>query len=299
VTPARRGALAATLGAVLLGCGPGTVTRIVDGQMLEGRPIPPEAYASYLKAELWVAAGNRKAALAELENALDADPRSPQILTRIGELTCLPPANPSAGHRAFSWFERALERDAEYAPAFLGRARCLEALGRKGEALRDAEQGAYLDPLLLESTRTVARLLFAVGRHADAWRWLDARVTLEPESRDAWQLVLEAATREKDAVRSLRARRALGLAKEQDETPVDEALDEALATLRADPEDTEAWTRALVAADLRGDERKFHEALTLLSPEALAPSERSLALLAELIARRVGPDGRAALEKAR
>ena len=45
---ARRGVLLFCV--VLLGCGPGTVTRVVDGEMLEGRAIPPDAYAAYAKA---------------------------------------------------------------------------------------------------------------------------------------------------------------------------------------------------------------------------------------------------------
>lgn len=325
----RGAALLAALSLCALGCTEGTVTRVVDGETLEGRPIAPEAYAAYTKAELWAAAGNRQAALAEFDRALDADPRSPTILCRIGELTCVERTRES-GRRALKSFARALDRDPHHAPAFLGRAECLERLGRTKEALVDAERGAHLDPLSLESTRTVARLLFAVGRRSEAWTWLEARAAFEPSSSEAATLVLEAAIREKDPVRVARARRALGTLGGGTAPSLDEALarrdlasarraglserlsgaklalysldrapelalEQALATLRADSQDTDAWTAALVAADRVGDERQFAEILPLLDAEPLAPSPRALALLSELIARRAGPDAAKAL----
>lgn len=330
---ARRGAAIVALSLSALGCAEGAVTRVVDGETLEGPPIAPEAYAAYAKAELWAAAGNRRAALAELDRALDADPRSPTILSRIGELTCEDPTRES-GRRALKSFARALDRDPHHAPAFLGRAECLERMGRTKEALVDAERGAYLDPISLESTRTVARLLFAVGRRSEAWTWLEARAAFEPASPEAAHLVLEAAIREKDPVRAARTRKALGALDGSTSPSLDEALarrdlasarraalavrlsgaklalysldrapelalEQALSTLRADSQDTDAWTAALVAADRVGDERRFAEILPLLDAEPLAPSPRALALLSELIARRAGPDAARALAAAR
>jgi len=328
----RGAAIVVALSLWAFGCADGSVTRVVDGETLEGPPIAPEAYAAYAKAELWAAAGSRRAALAEFERALDADPRSPTILTRIGELRCEDRPRED-GRRAMKSFARALERDPHYAPAFLGRAQCLERLGRTKEALADAERGAYLDPLSLESTRTVARLLFAAGRRREAWTWLEARAAFEPSSSDAAALVLEAAMREKDQVRAARARKALGSLDELPPPTLDEALarrdlasarkaglaqrlsgaklalysldrapelalEQALVTLRADPQDTDAWTAALVAADRVGDERRFAEILPLLDAEPLPPSPRALALLSELIAHRAGPDATKALAAA-
>jgi tetratricopeptide (TPR) repeat protein len=255
---------------------------------------------------------------------IDADPASPQILTRIGELRC-EPGSTDAATSALDAFDRALARDPEYGPAFLARARCLEALGRREEALAQARRGAYLDPLRLESTRIVARLLFSLGRRQEAWTWLEARVALEPSSVAALKLLIEAAAREKDPARRASARHDLEALVRRDPLTLDEAiarrdlsamrraalarrlsgamlahyclerapdlaLEQALATLRADGQDSDAWTVALVAADRLGDERHFGEALDLLDAEPSRPSPRSLALLSELIERRAGED---------
>ena len=290
---------------VAMGCTPGTVTRVVDGEEREGRPIAAEAYAAYVKAELYAAQGDRKHALELLATALDQDPVSPELVTRYGELLC----EQEAGPKALERFERALELDAAYAPAFLGRARCLCRLERTEEALAAAERAAYLDPMSLETTREVTRLLFARGRATDAWRWLEARLLLEPESRGAQSLLLEAAERQRDPARAERARRSLAVdvpdrAKLRDaalRSPAAQplqALTQAERRLAADPEDTDAWTAGLVAADLLGDEARFRKLLGVLGESPLPMTPAALARLVELVARRCGPEAAAALSLA-
>lgn len=286
-------------------CTPGTVTRVVDGERFEGRPIAEEAYAAYAKAELYAAQGDRKHALALLATALDEDPASPELVTRYGELLC----DGEAGPEALERFQRALDLDPEYAPAFLGRARCLERLGRKAEALAAAEHAAYLDPMGLAATREVSRMLFARGRTEEAWRWLEARVLLDPDSRAAHALLLEAAVREKDGARAERARRALG--GNGSELTLDasaplralpaeprRALERAERRLAADPEDTDAWIAGLVAADLLGEEERFRALLGALGERPLPPTPAALSLLTELLARRCGSEAAAALSLA-
>jgi tetratricopeptide (TPR) repeat protein len=283
------------------GCTPGTVTRVVDGQTLEGRSIPAEAYAAYAKAELLAARGDRKHALEHYAYAIDRDPRSPELIARYGEVSC----EEAPGEGALARFERALALDPEYAPAFLGRARCLSRLGRTAEALAAAERAAALDPMSFATTREVARLLFVLGRPDDAWVWLEARLLLEPDSRAAHALVLEAAERERDPARAERARRALRVVTDSpraNERPLalafaspHRALELAERRLAADPEDTDAWIAGLVAADLVGDEARFRKILGELGETPLPVTPVVLELLAELVARRCGPEAGTAL----
>jgi tetratricopeptide (TPR) repeat protein len=284
-----------------VGCTPGTVTRVVDGELRVGRPISEEAYAAYAKAELAAAQGDRRQALTLLEAALDEDPRSPELETRYGEILCADAPGPHALER----FASALELDPEYAPAYLGRARCLRRLGRANEALVAAERAAYLDPMALETTREVSEILFARHRADEAWRWLETRILLEPTSRAVHALLLEAAVREKDDARAERARSVLenqrGRQSER-ERPLRSlpseparALSQAERRLAADPDDTDAWVAALVAADLLGDEERFQRLLRVLSDTPLPISPPALHLLSELVARRCGANAAAAL----
>jgi tetratricopeptide (TPR) repeat protein len=278
---------------------------VVDGERVEGRPIAAEAYAAYAKAELHAAQGDRKHALELLAAALDQDPASPELVTRYGELLC----DGGAGARALERFERALDLDPEYAPAYLGRARCLERLGRRAEALAAAQHAAYLDPMALATTREVSLMLFSRGRTSEAWRWLEARVLLEPASRAANALLLEAALREKDDARTARARRALALTGSEltadagaalRALPAEprQALERAERRLAADPDDTDAWIAGLVAADLLGEEARFGALLASLGESPLSPTPAALSLLTDLLERRCGPDAAAALSLA-
>jgi tetratricopeptide (TPR) repeat protein len=319
----------------LSGCfGQNSVTRVVDGQAREGRAIDESAYAAYLRAALEQQAGKREQALEELDRALDSDALSPEILTRIGELRCgttqaSGAVSAKATRAALGAFSRALGLDGSYAPAWLGRARCLERSGRRAEALVAAERAAYFDPLRVESTTTVARLLFAAGRDDEAWAWLDALVLLEPSSIDAERARLAAAERQRSAFRRDRSRQrlaalgrpvaaaeraaleralargdlasarahalALGISGAElallaCESAPELAFEQALFVLRADPSEASAWVAALVAADRLADEQRFAEALDELDAEPLPASRGALELLGELIARRAGPD---------
>ena len=339
------GWVAGLLSLSLAGCfGRGSVARVVDGNVREGRAIDETAYAAYLRAAFLESNGDTARALEELERALDWDPGSPEILTRIGELRCGTALAPNApkpaegeAHAGLVAFSRALGLDDAYAPAWLGRALCLERLGRRAEALTAAQNAAYYDPLRIESTTVVARLLFALGRPREAWAWLDARVLMEPESVDAERARLAAAVAEHAGERAARSQRVLatlghpvpGNARAELEQALAAgdlatararaldlrltsaelaifavkrapalAFDQALSVLRADPSDTSAWAAALAAADRLGDEQRFADALDELDPDPLPPSPEALELLGEIVARRGGPEAKAALERA-
>lgn len=331
-------ALAVVVG-VTAGCrGGAEVARIVDGRVESGRAVDEEAYAASLRAGILDASGDRDRALEELERALAADPESPELLTRYGEVACgaerSSPPRPASALNAFS---RALALEPTYAPAWLGRARCLELLGREPEALAAAELAATYDPEDVATTELVARLLFAFGRSTEAWAWLDGLATLLPDSPEAQRARLVAASRQHDRGRELVARRALETlgARLPDDAAVDldraivrgdlaaarrAALDLRLtgsglalllarrapalglaqgeAVLLADPTESDAWIAALTAADALADRASFERLLPLLDPEPLPPSNRGVAFLGELLARHTGGEGQKALLQA-
>jgi len=328
-------ALAGLLGAATACRGGAEVTRIVDGRAERGRAVDEEAYAASLRAGILDASGDRDRALAELERALGSDPDSAELLTRYGEVACgAARSSPPRPAGALSAFSRALALEPTYAPAWLGRARCLELLGREPEALAAGVLAAAYDPEDVGATELVARLLFAFGRRAEAWAWLDGLATLAPDSPEAQRARLHAAARQHDRERELVARRALEAlgARLPGDTRVE--LDRAIArgdlpaarraaigfrlsnsdlalvlarrapalallhaeaVLLADPTASDAWIAALTAADALADPESFARILPLLDPEPLLPSTTGLSLLGELVARHTGPEGRKAL----
>jgi tetratricopeptide (TPR) repeat protein len=314
----------------------GPVTRVADGETMEGRAIEPEAYAAYLRASALEARGDAPGAVAELERALDEDPESPEIVTRIARLLCAHGgASPEAGEEALDSFDDALALDPTYAPAWLGLAECRERRGNRSGALEAAELAAYYDPSSSAATRTVARLLFALGRPDDAFTWLEALVALFPKSREAEQALLDAAVARNDRAREARARSALAALGTADRKARDTALGDAIRrgdlgaarslavalsirpstlallaldraaprvaleqarlVLAADPSDSDAWIAALAAADELGDDVAFSEALRALDADPLPPSERALEIFARLVQRHGGPEAAAAL----
>jgi len=330
-------AILAGLGA--LACGGGApVTRLVDGRLETGRAVNEEAYAASLRAGIFDATGDRDRALDALEQALAADPDSPELLARYGEVACgAERSSPPRPASALSAFSRALALDPTYAPAWLGRARCLELLGREPEALAAAQLAVAYDPEHVGATELVARLLFAFGRKSEGWAWLDGLATLAPESPEAQRALLSAAVRLRDRARERRAKKALvtlgvrvpGEAAEELERAIarrdlpaarraaislrlasgalavllatrapELALAEAETVLRADPTASDAWIAGLAAADALADHERFATLLTELDPDPLPPSRAALALLGALVQRHAGNDGARALTQA-
>lgn len=227
----------------LPGCGFsfGPVTRVVDGIPEESRYISPEAYAAYARGTYFESRGELGAALDAYEQALDEDANSPEIYTRIGAVRCK--TSFSHAQRAF---ERALDLDPEYAPAWHERARCLAANGRHAEALTAATRGLELDPERLDTSLLIVELQTRLGKTDEARRWLDALVTLAPSSRPAAQALLEAARRDRDRGRELWARELLR------ETP---SGGYEASIVRAAPEGSEPLAVALARGDLAAARR--------------------------------------------
>jgi tetratricopeptide (TPR) repeat protein len=115
-----------------------SVDRVYGGEVVRGRFVEPEAYATFLRGAIAEAAGKTQDAITEYERAARLDPRSPEIWTRIGALQC-----PS--ETADASFRRALDLDRGSARAWAAMAACATARGRSAEAQSDAEHAASLD----------------------------------------------------------------------------------------------------------------------------------------------------------
>ena len=87
-------ALAAILAISLAGCGRGPdVMRVVNGRLVGGAFVEPEAYASFLRGAIADARGDSAEALAAYTDAAQRDSDDPEIWTRIGDVRCR--ANPA------------------------------------------------------------------------------------------------------------------------------------------------------------------------------------------------------------
>lgn len=167
------------LGAALLGslaCGATRSTeRVVNGRTELGRYIDAEAYAAYTEGAYREARGDFAGAEMAYRRALLRDGQSPEILTRLGALACR-----QSSPRALRHFERASEL-AEYAPAWLERARCLLRQRQTAAALQAALRCVDLDPLGAGGNLLVVRLYRESAQPERARAWLFAWLLLEPE----------------------------------------------------------------------------------------------------------------------
>lgn len=164
----RRYAIAVCVAAQACG-GYASTTRIVDGHVLVGRPIEPESYALYLSAQLSEAQGGLHRARQLYLEATRLDPQSPELWTRLGELSCR--LKLALADREL---ERALRLDRWYAPAWVARARCELFRGKLDKAQRFARAAQVADPEDLETTLVLGEVLEAQGQHQRAANQLAA-----------------------------------------------------------------------------------------------------------------------------
>jgi tetratricopeptide (TPR) repeat protein len=194
--------------ASLSGCAGGErVTRVAGGFRDEGRFIDTQSYSAFTSGAVAEASGRFADARLLYEQALDADESSPEILTRIGAVSCQlavrgAKAELRAAERAF---DEALDLDDTFAPTYYERAVCARARGQRGEALKDALRAVRFDASPVPYTRLVADLLFETRRPREAWAWLDALTVRYPDSAEVWSAYRRAAERERDSVRLRRA----------------------------------------------------------------------------------------------
>jgi len=191
----------------LAGCGDPTVIRIIDGKPVEGRFIPYEAYAYYARGADFEAHGDSRAAVESYRAAVELDPKSAEIWTRLGATLCANDASPGSVDEAF---EHAEDLDPSYERLYRERALCASSKGRVKEALTFATRSLELDPNRDEVVLLYASLLERTGDVKGAERALDELVITRPTSIKGWLARYELALRRGDRFTAERTGRTLG-----------------------------------------------------------------------------------------
>ncbi len=165
------------------GCGGySTTTRVVDGETLTSKPVTPQGYALYLEAAIEEASGNLAAARDGYLAATEFDGDDPELWTRVAALSC------QLGIRsADEEFDKALNADHWYAPAWVARSQCALRHGDLSQALDFALQAQLSAADDLETTDAVALVYERLGRVDAALRQWVAYTVLHPGDRRGWQ----------------------------------------------------------------------------------------------------------------
>lgn len=295
---------------LVTGCGvlgDDAVTRRVHGHTQVGHFVGEDAYLAYAEGAIAEAKSDHERALAAYQRAADEDPRSADPWTRIAAVRC---ARGDAADATEAAFARAIHRDPTYAPAFSERARCRLSRGDAERALGDAETAVRLDPSDPTTTLGLAACLRALGRDAEAARWLRglrARAPGEPRTQAELSALtagtgtperrplgdVDAALAASDLPRARKAATgklssaelalraaalgAMGLAREQ-----------ALLVLGAEPTSADARVALLVAGDALADTVAVERALSAVPERTAPPSPLAALLLREVLSRRAG-----------
>ncbi len=306
------------------------VARRVEGVTVVTRRVDERALAAYARARGADARGARAEALAEYARVLELDPDSGEAWTRIGALRCesdlegaraaferAEALQPGAGPLLRARAECALARgdaagalgDARRAVAVepdsiegtLIYARALELGGDPGTASRWLEALVLREPSARAAWAALEALASrrgdaALARSAAA---RGARVSMAPPpvaARARARAALDEAlvAYELDRARAVAARagvpeavvalRAAALGRPE------LAADAAELARAADPSDADAWIAAVVAASLLSDRGALEALAGGPAGDASRPAPLAVALLAELLAREVGPD---------
>jgi tetratricopeptide (TPR) repeat protein len=273
----------ALLALALAGCGEPAVVRLVDGRPVSGRFIGDDAYALYLWAADAEARGDLAQARRGFEQAALADPRSPEIWTRIGALRCRMEPSPSMPPGAALAFDKAEAVDPSFGPAFRERARCLLAHGEAAAAALAADRAVALDPDDVETSLLRADALARAGRAEEARRALHSVAARFPRSSAVVRALFALARSTGDAALADEAsRRAAELppdlaASLRDEAPAGSPLAGVDEALRAG--DLEGARRRALHARIPGSEVALR-AVALGKP-ALARAQAELLLGAD------------------
>ncbi len=232
-------AIASLAGALALGCAKQDgVLRVVDGRVVVGAFIEPEAYAAFLRGAIAEERGELQEALKGYTDAVRYDPNDAEIWSRIARVLCvIRPGDPQSD----AALARAFDIDAEYAEAWAVRAECAMARGDAVGAETAARRAVEVDRVATDLQLLLARA--ANGSRGDAMRDRLVALTLaHAESVAAWRALAAWARAHEDV--ALYARALAELARR---TPLDRAsLATATTMLAGDGEIVAA--RALAAA---------------------------------------------------
>jgi hypothetical protein len=194
--------VAVLAGALGAGCGGAhDVLRVVDGRVVRGDFVEPEAYAAFLRGAVADDRGDLAEALVAYDDASRSDHDDPEIWTRIGDVRCRRSAHDSEADAAI---ERALAIDRTYAPAWEARARCASRRGDPAGAVLASRRASELDPL--DVGLQVALAHADDGANADGARArLVALTLLHGERAAAWDALATWGRAHRDATLVARA----------------------------------------------------------------------------------------------
>ena len=178
----------------------GSVVRLVDGQEVRGRVIGTDAYANYTRGMLLELAESYSEAERAYQRALDSDPDSPELWTRLGLVRCRQKNRAGAA----SAFTRADGLDPEYGPLAIAQSECARFEGDPERALKHARRAVARDPNNPHATTTVIVSLRASGKAREALNWAISDA-LQHASPSAWKRVATLAKRAGDPAWALHA----------------------------------------------------------------------------------------------
>jgi tetratricopeptide (TPR) repeat protein len=185
---------------------------MVGGHRVQGRFVADEAYAAYLKGVVLETQGRIDLAMAAYGEAIEHDPESAELWTRLGVLRCSEATKPGGPVKtAGPWdaFTRASEIDPGYEETWTERARCHLKRGELDGAARAARVAVSLDPDRPEPAILLALVLERQGQTDEARRWLDGLIARDPWSIVAHEAMAAFATRARDDVRRQTSEEAL------------------------------------------------------------------------------------------
>lgn len=175
--------VAIVAGALAVGCFKQEgVLRVVDGRVVEGPFIEPEAYAAFLRGAIAEERGELRDAMTAYVEAARADPNDPEIWSRIARVSCVVDARDRAADAALA---RALSLDPEYSEALAVRAECAMARGDAAGAEEAARRVLAVDRTSTELELLLARATGSRGGVATRDR-LIALTLAHGESVAAW-----------------------------------------------------------------------------------------------------------------
>jgi hypothetical protein len=272
-----------------------SIVRLDDGVETAGPRISPAAYASYAHGAVLEASGNLPEAIRAYRSALEADPGSIEILTRLVSAGCLISTDSVASH-----FDGITERAPHYGPVWRGRAECHLSRGDAGPARDAALRAVSLRPNDFTYTDTFARALILAGETEAASRWRRAAelrratVSTRPSPPVVETSEVDRALHDGDLPG---ARRAATLSRVSPAELALRALQLGLPTLAliqadlaraAAPTSADAWIAGVAAADLLGNQDQVATWLHQPPDPAEPPSPLGLEILARLLDRRAG-----------
>lgn len=163
-----------------------STVRMVDGEVLHGRPVSPRAYALYFDGMLAQAAGKTEAARESYLAAIEFDDEAPELWTRVAALSCH--LNSTSADEEF---DKALALDARYAPAWLEKSRCALRRNQLAQAISFAKEAQLSAPYDFDPTAQLAQL-YVRNRDVDAAlrQWV-GYVTIKPKDWRAWEAILQ------------------------------------------------------------------------------------------------------------